>query len=228
MINQYLAASLELSETRNLDALHAHFLAILPRIETHAKVHFRYLRCPGKKDDAVQETIAIAWKSFVRANEQGKDVDEFVMMLADFAVRHVRAGRRICGQLNAKDVFSPLAQKRGGFMVEEAPCSTMQSHDAVYSNPHGQKQIDVWEERLRDNTRSPVDEQAAFRIDYPIWLSQLGGRNKKIAEDMTLDLGTFELADMHKISAARISQLRREFQLDWLRFHGEGDDTVNS
>ena len=68
---------------------------------------------------------------------------------------------------------------------------------------------------------SPVPVQAAFRIDYPIWLSQLGQRNRAIAEDMALDLGTFELAERHKISPGRISQLRREFHADYRRFHGE-------
>jgi hypothetical protein len=52
-------------------------------------------------------------------------------------------------------------------------------------------------------------------------LSRLGQRNREIAEDMALELGTFELADKHKVSAGRISQLRRELHQDWRRFHGE-------
>jgi hypothetical protein len=206
----------------NPQALQAHFLAILPRIETHAKVHFRFLKCPGKREDAIQETIAVAWKWFLRINEQGeKDVDDFVSTLADFAVRHVRSGRRLCRQLKAKDVFSPRAQHRGAFHVEPLACSTRRSFEQIHGDPHGQERMDVMEERLEDNTRSPVPDQAAFRIDYPTWLSQLGSRNRAIAEDMSLDLGTFELADKHRVSAGRISQLRREFCKDWRRFHGE-------
>ena len=203
------------------EALHAHFLAILPRIETHAKIHFRYLRCPGKKEDAIAEVIALSWHWFLRINEQGKDVNEFVSTLADYAVRHVRSGRKLCGQLKAKDVMSPYAQHRGGFTVEALNCSTARSHETFFADPHGQDHMDVMEERLKDNTQSPVAEQAAFRIDYPAWLSQLGSRNRAIAEDMSQDLGTFELADKHKVSPARISQMRREFSKDWQRFHGE-------
>ena len=55
----------------------------------------------------------------------------------------------------------------------------------------------------------------------PSGCPQLGQRNREIAKDMALDLGTFELADRHKVSAGRISQLRREFHTDWQRFHGE-------
>src|SRR5262249_2003159 len=65
------------------------------------------------------------------------------------------------------------------------------------------------------------EEQAAFRIDYPVWLSQLGHRNRRIAEDMALDHSTRELAARHRLSQGRISQLRREFHLDWRWFHAE-------
>ena len=44
---------------------------------------------------------------------------------------------------------------------------------------------------------------------------------RQIAEDMSLDLGTQELADKHKVTPGRISQMRREFHDDYQRFHGE-------
>jgi hypothetical protein len=206
---------------RSPEALHAHFLQILPRIEEHAQIRFGFLRCPGRRDDAIAEVVALAWKWFLRLIEQGKDVNQFVSVLADYAVRHVRCGRRLCGQEKAKDVMSSRAQRNKGFSVESLNRSTRRNLEDLLGDPHAQDAIDVFEERLKDNTQSPVPEQAAFRIDYPLWLSQLGKRNREIAEDMALDLGTFELADKHKISAGRISQLRRELHLDWKRFHGE-------
>ena len=80
------------------EALHAHFLQVLPRIVTHAQVRFGFLKCPGKRDDAIAEVVALAWKWFLRLIEQGKDIDQFVSVLADYAVRHVRCGRKLCGQ----------------------------------------------------------------------------------------------------------------------------------
>jgi hypothetical protein len=203
------------------EALQAHFLAILPRIETHAQVRFGFLKCPGRRDDAVAEVVALAWKWFLRLVVQGKDPDQFVSVLADYAVRHVKSGRRLCGQERAKDVMSPRAQRSKGFSVEPLNGSTRRSLEDLLGDPHGQELMDVFEERLRDNTRSPVPDQAAFRLDYPNWLSQLGQRNRAVAEDMALDLGTFELAERHKISAGRVSQLRRELHADYCRFHGE-------
>jgi hypothetical protein len=212
----------QLSTTQaSIEELHAHFLAILPRIQLHADIHFRHLRCPGQREDAIQEVIALAWKWFLRISEQGKDVNEFVSTLATFAVRHVRAGRRLAGQERTKDVLSPTAQQKKGFTVEVLPSCSRRSQENLYGDPHGQDHLDAFEERLRDNMQSPVADQVAFRIDYPNWLSQLGERNRRIAQDMTLDLGTQELASKHKVSPGRISQLRREFHADWVRFHGE-------
>jgi hypothetical protein len=203
------------------EALQAHFLQILPRIEMHAQIRFAFLRCPGKRDDAIAETVAVAWHWFLRLVEQGKDVDTFVMVLADYAVRHVRNGRGLCGQEKAKDVLSSRAQRLKGFTVESFPSSLLRSHNALYSDPHAQDLVDTFEERLKDNTQSPVPEQAAFRIDFPAWLAQLGQRNREIAEDMAKDYGTQELSEKHKVSAGRISQLRRELHADYRRFHGE-------
>ena len=201
--------------------LHARFLQVLPRIQTHAEIHFRHLRCPGRREDAVAEVVALAWEWFLRLTRRRKDVAEFVSAVADFAVRHVRSGRRLCGQERSKDAMSPVAQRRHGFRVEPLTQPTRQGHDGLFSDPHGQDTRDAFEERLRDNTVTPPEEQAAFRIDYPVWLSQLGGRNRRIAEDMALDHSTRELAARHKLSQGRISQLRREFHQDWRRFHGE-------
>jgi hypothetical protein len=206
---------------RNLDALHKHFLAILPRIELHARICFRGTRCPASRDDAVAETVALAWRWFLRVTERGKDVDEFVTTLAGYAVRHVRSGRRLCGQERSKDVLSSLARRQHGFVVGPLFGPTPRSRERIYAAPHGQDEMDAVEERLRDNTQSPVPDQAAFRIDYPAWLTQLGHRNREMAEDMALDLGTKELAARYRVSPGRISQLRREFCLNWRRFHGE-------
>jgi hypothetical protein len=207
---------------RDIQALHAHFLTVLPRIQTHAEIYFRHLHCPGRRDDAIQEVIAIAWKWFLRITEQGKNVDEFVMALADLAVRHVRSGRGLCGQERARDVLSSRAQRIKGFRVEALPACTRRDHERIYATPHGQHEMDVFEQRLADNVQTPVVEQVIFRLDFRQWVVQLGPRNREIAKDMALDLTTTELAQKYQISSGRVSQLRRELHLDWSRFHGEG------
>jgi hypothetical protein len=206
---------------RDLEQLHAEFLQIMPRIETHALIYFRHLKCPGRRADAVAEAVALSWRWFLRVTEQGKDVNEFVSTLANYAVRHVRSGRRLCGQERARDALSALAGQRHHFKVEPLALSTRRDHETLYADPHGQDELDAFEGRLSDNAVTPPPDAAAFRIDYPAWLSRLGARHREIVADMTLDLGTGELARKYRVSPARISQLRREFCQDWRRFHGE-------
>jgi len=80
-------------ETLSESALHAGFLSILPRIEQHARIYFRYLRCPDLKEDAVVETIALAWSWYRRLVRRGKDVARFVSTLASYAARAVKNHR---------------------------------------------------------------------------------------------------------------------------------------
>lgn len=114
-------------------ALQARFLSILPRIELHARVYFRGLRCPDHQAEAVQETLALCWKYFVRLVQRGKDPLAFPTVLAAYAARHVRCGRRLCGQEKGKDVLSPLAQQRHRFAVQQLPPSMATSHEERYA-----------------------------------------------------------------------------------------------
>jgi DNA-directed RNA polymerase specialized sigma24 family protein len=205
-------------------AVQAHFVAILPRIELHAKIYFRDVKCPHRKEDYIQETRALAWKYFVRTIEQGKNPLTFVSLIATFAARHARSGRRLCGQERSKDTMSPLAQRRHGFTVKSLPVMTTQPHEQLYSNPHGQRLMDAVEERLRDNTLTAVPEQVCFRLDFPAWMNTLSDRDRRVVEDLMQDERTLDVANKYGISPSRVSQLRRELMQRWRRFCGEEQD----
>ena len=59
-------------------SLHDRFLAILPAVERHGRVYFRHLKCAHRKEEALAEVRAIAWKWFVRLAQRGKDPTSFV------------------------------------------------------------------------------------------------------------------------------------------------------
>jgi hypothetical protein len=202
----------------SLVALHAAFLSILPRMELHARVYFRGLRCPDHQAEAVQETLALCWKYFVRLVERGKDPLAFPSVLATYAARHVRCGRRLCGQENGKDALSSLAQRRHGFAVEQLPASTATPYEERYAGGAGQRRLDAFEERLRDNTVTPVLEQVCFRLDFPAWLGTLTPRERRLVRAMARGERTLDLSRHFELSPARISQLRRELHDDWRRF----------
>src|SRR5439155_24749343 len=135
--------------------LHAAFLALLPKLQTHAAIYFRDVRCPDSKADKLAECEALAWKWYVRLHEQGKDINQFLMAFIFLVARAVRSGRRACGMERADDVLSPVAQRRHDFTVEALPASTRRSVEALYSQINGQQDADTYEERLRDNTVTP-------------------------------------------------------------------------
>jgi hypothetical protein len=189
-------------------SLHHAFAAILPVVERHAKVVFRHLKCRSRRDDAVAECVALAWKWFVRLCQRGKDAAAFPTTLACFAARAVRSGRRLCGQERAKDALSPLAQCRHNFVTQAIP--------EVESGVEGNEVIDA----LMDNTVTPPCQQAMFRHDFPLWLRRLTRRDRRLAVDLMKGERTLDAASKHRISPARVSQLRRHFCRDWLLFCG--------
>jgi hypothetical protein len=189
--------------------LHEAFLTlVLPKVLSHGQVWSRHIKCPHRREDFIAEMVALSWKWFVRLVERGKDPTAFPTALASFAARAVRAGRRVAGQEKPKDVLSPVAQARHGFMVEKLPDIA-----TLGDNPLA--------DALADNTMTPPDEQCAFRLDFPAWLALLGDRNRRIAQDMMVGERTLDLASRHGISPARVSQLRREFRRDWRVYCGE-------
>jgi hypothetical protein len=205
----------------NLASLHSRFLSLLPRIELHGRVAFRGVRCKDRLEDCIAEMVALAWKWFLSLVERGKDPLEFPTAIATFAARQVRSGRRLCGQEKDKDVLSHRAQQRRNFNVEPLPASTRRAFDDVYGSAHGQRDLDAFEERLRDNTRTPPDEQAAFRLDFPAWLYRRSERDRRVIDDLMRGERTLDVANRHGLSPARVSQLRREFMEDWQHFCGD-------
>src|SRR5262249_13111084 len=177
--------------------LQVRFPSILPRIELHGRICFRFVRCPHRRADAVSEVVALAWKWHLRLAEQGKDATQFPATLATFAARAVRAGRGVCGRERARDALSPSAQRHHQIKVERLP-----DFSTVGGNPLA--------EALVDNTQTPPPEQASFRIDFPTWLQTRSERDRRLAEDLMRGERTQNVSTRFGLSPARISQLRRD------------------
>lgn len=211
-----MIASVAHRPSSSLDQVHADFLKIMPKIVTHARICSDE-RCPHKRADFIAECVAVAWCWFVKAVQHGKDPLTFPTALATYAVKHIKSGRRLTGTIKPKDVMSSRAQRAHGFRVEPLP-STRCNHGHLYGAGNVQRLQDCYEERLRDNTVTPPDEQAAFRIDWPHWLTTRTERDRRIIEDMACNERTVALSRKHGISPGRVSQLRREYMEDWERF----------
>ena len=58
--------------------------------------------------------------------------------------------------------------------------------EQLYGVVGGQQLCDAMEERLQDNTRTPVPDQAAFRLDFPPFLASLSERDRRLAAYLAL------------------------------------------
>jgi hypothetical protein len=203
-----------LSPSSPLAHLHDAFPSILPRIERHGNIYFRHIRCPQSKDDAIAEMIAITWRWFLRLIAKGIDPLAFPMMLATYAARQVNEGLVWCVRKRAKVVPSLCAQKQHNFTVESLPASTASSFEERYSTSHGQQRQDIFEERLRDNTQTPILDQVCFRIDFPAWLATLTPRERRLVHEMANNERTLDLSQRFELTPGRISQKRRELHDD--------------
>jgi hypothetical protein len=98
-------------------AWHAAFEAMIPVIESHAKIAFRHLN-PEAREEAVQETVCNACKAYARLVELGKTDIAYASVLARFGVSQTKDGRKVGGRLNVRDATSAYCQQREHVVVE--------------------------------------------------------------------------------------------------------------
>jgi hypothetical protein len=181
------------------------FLAILPQIRRQAAIAFRSLRSEAR-EDLICEVIANAYCSWVRLVAQGRGQIARPTPLAEYALRQVRAGRRIGSRLNSHELLSPYARRIRGFTIERL---------------HGPDESSgVWSQRLVEDRRAGPAETAAARLDLGQWLGTLSQRNRRIAKVLAAGETTGAVARRFGLSPGRVSQLRAMFRVDWERFQG--------
>ena len=184
---------------------HKLFLGMLPAIIQHAKIAFRHVRGQDRQDK-IQETVANALVAFRRLVQLKKTDLAYPTVLARYAVAQIKDGRLVGGHMNCQDVSSPYCQRVKNIVLERLDC--YDSED------------ECWQEVLvPDKTCTPA-ELAASRIDVPAWFKTLNRRDRRVAEFLAAGQTTKSAAKKFRVSAGRISQLRRELAANWTRFIG--------
>jgi hypothetical protein len=187
-------------------AWHAAFEAMIPAIETHAKMVFRHLDSDAR-EEAVQETVCNACQAYVRLVELGKADMAYPSVLARFGVGQTKEGRKVGGRLNIRDVSSSYCQREKHVTVER-----LDKYDT---------EEDTWQEIVVEDRHAGPAEVAATRIDFGNWLQILPRRLRKIATFLANGETTSSAAKRFRVSEGRISQIRRELLLTWYRFQDE-------
>ena len=189
-------------------AWHAGFLRMLPAINRHAEQAFRRLNAEARAD-AVQEVMANTFISYAQLYQRGRAHLAFPSVLVRYAAAQFRRGRRVGTRDNCRDLLSPLAKIRRGVYVNalDRHGSSLDLHDAV----------------VEGKNSTPADI-AAFRIDFSAWLKSLPPRERGITQMLAGGETTNVTARHFRVSAGRISQVRRELALSWRRYQGELTD----
>jgi hypothetical protein len=181
--------------------VHAAFESLVPRLRTHARVRFRHLN-PTDREEVVADVVAYGFASFLRLAERGKDPTAFPAVFAHFVAKAVANGRRVAPRLSTRDL---LGRPRG------ARAAVHKLDDPMADGG--------WWRDLAVDRRVRVDEQAAFNVDFPAWLATLPAVKRRAAELLARGHRTDEVAAAARLSAARVSQLRRELADSWFDFH---------
>ena len=193
-----------LAKKQDTDALQHRFMDMMPTIYDQVRFAFRH-ELPERRQEMIAEAIANCWVSFVKLVERDLQDVIYATPLAQFAIRQVYSGRKVGGTLNRNDITSEYAQRLKQITVERL---------TRYN-----KRKCMWLEMLVEDRKAGPADTAAARIDFGDWLRTLGGRRRRIAETLAKGETTSVAATKFKVSQGRISQLRRELQGDWERFH---------
>lgn len=197
------------------------FLPLMTVVQRHAAVVFHSLP-EVEKEEAIAEAVAAAYVAYRRLCDRGIDgAKEFPSVLATYAALHVKDDRHVGGRRSSKDVLSAKAQRKHGFHVTSLPQSTRRSHEDVHSAVSGQREMDTFEERLHENRRTPVPEQAAFRIDWRQFIRSLSRRDQRLATFLSLGNSAKVAAHKFGLSPNRVTQVRQNWSREWRARQGE-------
>lgn len=185
---------------------HNRFLDMLPTIRRYARCAFHDLP-RTKRDEAVDDVVVDTFVAYRRLVDQGRESLAYPTALARYGVAHVRYGRTVGVKLNSKDVLSRYAQVRREIQVERLDQVDEATGD--------------WREVAVEDRRTCPAEIATFRIDFAAWLRTLPTRHSRIAHRLAAGETTSRVAELFRMSAARVSQIRRELHAAWLAFQSE-------
>ena len=182
------------------------FLRLLPTIRRNA--HYAFRRFPPEaREEAIQEVTVSCLAAFHTLVQQGREKVASATSLTNYAIAHYRVGRSIAHSMNACDVTSRYCQHRKGIRIE-----SLLQYDAGLCQ---------WQEILVEDQRATPADVAITRIDFQAWLSSLSPRMRRLAETLASGETTSAVAELFRVSAGRISQVRRQLMETWDQFQAE-------
>lgn len=160
-----------------------------------ANHHFRGLN-PEAREEAIANTLALAWKFWLRLIEQGK-TDQLENAIG-FAIRQTKSGRSVLDRGGRRCCVMDCAERRlRGVQLERVDVD-----DFV-------------------GVKTPVSDAAAFHVDLPAFLATLSERQRSMAMDLAEGMTTGQTARRYGVTPGAVSQFRGRFKTLLASFHGD-------
>jgi hypothetical protein len=166
----------------------AAFTHLVPELTRMASAAFRD-RDPDAREEAVQNTLALAWHAYAALIERWRGVDEgIIKSVLWFSARQTRAGRTLPSGGDTKPKCAFEYAKRGRVKFERLALKEFVSNG------------------------TPVPDAVAFRIDVPEFLATLTDRQQRMAEALMTGESTSAVAKQFGVTPGAVSQFRVRFK----------------
>jgi hypothetical protein len=174
---------------QNIDTFKNTFTCLLPDLTRMAKAAFRDLD-PEAREEAVQNTLALTWRSYHALIEQGRaDEPGVLKSVLWYSIKQTRMGRTLPGTGEAekpRDVYRNA--KRGRVRFEHVELRHFVADD------------------------TPIPDAVSFRIDVPAFFGTLSDRQQRMAEDLMTGETTSAVAGKYGVTPGAVSQFRTRFK----------------
>lgn len=166
---------------------HDLFVDALPWMQRATNYRFRHLD-GDRRQEAVQNTLTLAWKAFRRLDEEGRADIRLLNSVLRYSIQQTTAGRKIQGTNYKKAKDAIEYGKRGKVQFEPMPLDSFVGKS------------------------TPIPDAVSFRVDVPMFLASLTERQQAMAEELMFGKGTAEVAKKFGVTAGAVSQFRARFK----------------
>jgi len=179
------------------------FSQMIPALRRQIAVQSRLVP-RSQREEFQANALALACVMFWRLVQRERGDLASPTPLATYACRQTREGRMCGTSANVRDLTSRYCQHKTG----------VRGHSLQQRDP----ETGDWQELVVEDRQASPADVAATRIDFREWLATLSPKQREIAEWLAQGETTQAVARRFRVSAGRISQLRRELQASWEAF----------
>lgn len=187
--------------------VHAHYLAVLPDLRRYAKSRLQH-GDRNLREEELAEALAAGYVNCHSLVTRGRSEHVHTTGFAAHAVHAVRNGRQVGSSMASRDVMSARGKFRHKRHVQrlDSPAEDSVSH---------RDEVPLSIADTLADTRTPVPDQAAFRIDFAEWFSTQCPRDQMMIEMLAAGEQACVVAKKLGVSPAMISLRRERWRASW-------------